>query len=415
MHKNFSFLFYLKKPKNYNGGSAPIYLRVTIEGKRTEISTQRQCAPEKWNSHSGRMVGVKEDVRALNVYLDTLLTKAYEAHREILVSGMPLTAESFKLKFIGEDEERPRMLMEIYEHHNKQFAELVGKEYSEGTLKKFKSCVASLRLFLHWKLKKEDVSIKSLGFEFITDYEFYLKSVQNIQHNTAMGYIKKLKKIIRQSVANNWLDKDPFMGYKIRIRETHRNFLTGEELQILCAKEFSIARLDHVKDIFLFSCFTGLAYADVMKLTAMDVATGIDGEQWIFTKRMKTDTLSRIPLLPIAIAIIGKYRDYSIKLGKGYLLPVLSNQRMNSYLKEITDACGFKKELTFHCARHTFATTVTLANGVPIETVSEMLGHSSLRTTQHYGKIVDRKISNDMSGLRKIFQIPNSIPKANTP
>ncbi len=403
MHKKFSLLFYLKKPKDFTVGNVPIYLRITVEGKRAEVSTQRQCDPERWNSQSGRMAGTKEDARAMNMYLDTMQAKIYELHREILSSALPLTAEAIKIKFTGQGE-RPRMLMEIFEHHNQQFAELVGKEYSEGTLKKFKTVMNSLREFLKWKFQTADINIKELGFEFVNDYEYYLKSIQGIQHNTAMGNIKKLKKIVRQCVANDWLDKDPFMSYKIKIRDTHRAYLSQEELQMLNNKEFLVTRLDQVKDIFLFSCFTGLAYSDVMKLSPSDITIGIDGEKWVFTTRSKTDTASRIPLLPMAQEIINKYAKNPKTISANKLLPTLSNQRLNSYLKEISDVCGFTKELTFHCARHTFATTVTLTNGVPIESVSKMLGHKSLRTTQHYAKILDRKVSDDMKLLKEKFR-----------
>lgn len=224
-----------------------------------------------------------------------------------------------------------------------------------------------------------------------------------------MGYIKKLKKIVRLCVANDWLAKDPFMSYKIKIRDTHRTYLLEEEIKTIIEKNLAIERLRVVRDIFIFSCYTGLAYSDVAKLTSSDISTGIDGEKWIFTTRTKTDTATRVPLLPPALAIIQKYANTPESLNNGKLLPVLSNQRMNSYLKELADICGINKELTFHCARHTFATTVTLTNGVPIETVSNMLGHRSLRTTQHYAKILDKKVSDDMQILREKF----SAPKAN--
>lgn len=216
-----------------------------------------------------------------------------------------------------------------------------------------------------------------------------------------MGNIKKLKKIFRQCVANDWLDKDPFRSYKITTKKTHRNFLLQNELELLRKKKINIARLDQVRDIFLFSCYTGLSYGDVMMLCKNDISIGMDGEQWIFTTRIKTNTASRIPLLPIAKEILEKYSTQPQIINAGTLLPKLSNQRLNSYLKEITDICGFNKELTFHCARHTFATTVTLTNGVPIETVGKMLGHKSLRTTQIYAKILDNKVSDDMQQLKK--------------
>jgi integrase len=345
------------------------------------------------------MIGHKEEVKKLNNYLDLLQSKIFEAQRELLSGGYEVTAQAIKNKLVGK-EERQKTILEVYKYHNQQFEELVGKEYAEGTFKKFKTCLASLEDFIKWKHGLTDFPIKDLSHQFVTDYEFYLKSTKSLQHNTAMGYIKKLKKIVRLCVANDWLDKDPFMNYKIKIRDTHRTYLLEEELQTLSDKNIAIERLSIVRDIFLFSCYTGLSYSDVEKLTASDIATGIDGEKWIFTTRTKTDTATRVPLLPPAMAILIKYAKSLTVITSGKLLPVLTNQRMNSYLKELSDICGFSKELTFHCARHTFATTVTLTNCVPIETVSNMLGHRSLRTTQHYAKIIDKKVSNDMSALR---------------
>lgn len=197
--------------------------------------------------------------------------------------------------------------------------------------------------------------------------------------------------------------KDPFMSYKIKTRDTHRAFLMENELEALINKRFATNRLNLVKDLFLFNCFTGLSYSDVTALTPADVTIGIDREMWIHTKRIKTDTDSRIPLLPTALSIIEKYKDHPKAQAEGKLFPCISNQRMNSYLKEISDCLGNQKELTFHCARHTFATTVTLTNGVPIETVSKMLGHRSLRTTQQYAKILDTKVSNDMKMLKEKY------------
>ena len=196
------------------------------------------------------------------------------------------------------------------------------------------------------------------------------------------------------------LDKNPFVNYKAKVKEVERAYLVQEEIQAIVDKEFATERLNQVKDIFLFSCFTGLAYIDVKQLTRSNIGLGIDGGKWIFTNRQKTDTRSNISLLPIAEEILDKYKQHPQCLNEGKLLPVLSNQKMNSYLKEIADLCEINKELTFHIARHTFATTVTLTNGVPIESVSKMLGHKNLRTTQHYAKILDRKVSDDMKVLR---------------
>jgi site-specific recombinase XerD len=349
----------------------------------------------------GRASGTKEDAKILNAYLDTIQGNIFTVQKEYALRNQPITAEQVRSKILHKEEEKQHRLIEVYKYHNEQFEKLVGLEFAKGTLKKFKSALKSLEAFIGWKYNTKDVWLTEVNHKFITDYEFYLKSIQRLQHNSAMGIIKKLKKIIRQCVANDWLDKNPFQSYKITSKETHRNFLLKEELEILMRKKITVQRLDQVRDIFLFSCYTGLSYSDVMKLGQRDLSIGIDGEQWIFTNRIKTDTASRIPLLPIAKSILEKYSDNPVVVNAGKLLPNISNQRLNSYLKEITDICGFKKELTFHCARHTFATTITLSNGVPIETVGKMLGHKNLRTTQIYAKILDNKVSGDMKQLKE--------------
>ena len=245
----------------------------------------------------------------------------------------------------------------------------------------------------------------------MTEYEFFLRSVRKCANNTAVKYIKNFKKIIKLCISNAWLDKDPFVNYKAKIREVKREFLSQEEIQAIYEKVFVTERLNQVKDIFVFACFTGLAYIDVKQLTLSNISIGIDGGKWIFTHRQKTETASRILLLPIPTELVQKYADHPQCINENKLLPVLSNQKMNSYLKEIADVCGIQKDLTFHIARHTFATTVTLTNGVPIETVSKMLGHTNIKTTQHYAKILDKKVSDDMQVLRDKFKIEMPMTK----
>lgn len=405
MKKTFKVLFFLRKPKNHYCGTVPIYIRLTVDGQRVEWSAQRECNPDQWNNQSGRVRGTTQDAKKINAWLEQLNSQIFEAQRHFLSTGKDITAVAIRNKILGKGEEKKHTIIEVYRYHNEQFAELVGIDFSPGTLKKFKTAFTSLQNFIKWKFKQPDIPITSLNHQFITDYEFYLKSVHGVQHNTAMGMIKKLKKIVRQCVANDWLPKDPFMSYKITTRETHRAYLLENELEMLINKRFATERLNLVKDLFLFSCFTGLSYSDVAELTQMDIAVGIDREMWIHTRRTKTDTDSRIPLLPTALMIIDKYKHHPKAQAEGRLFPCISNQRMNSYLKEISDCLGYQKELTFHCARHTFATTVTLTNGVPIETVSKMLGHRSLRTTQLYAKVLDTKVSNDMKLLKEKFSI----------
>ena len=410
-NRTFNQIFFPKKSGGKTGNTL-VYLRITIDGVRSEISLNRQLNPGDWNDQSRRLNGRSPEAKSFNSYLDTVEFRIFEIYKELVAEGVEITTEMIKARFMGIDTDKPRMLLEIFEHHNKQFAELVGKDFAIGSLKRFKVVKKWLGEFLKWKYQVHDISIKKLNFEFINDFEFYLKSERNCGHNTVMGYVKKLKKVVRQCVAKDWLDKDPFMAYKVTLRETHRTVLTEEELEMLSCKTLMIHRMDLVRDMFLFSCYTGLAYSDVEKLTPADVSTGIDGEKWIFTTRTKTETTTRVPLLPPAIAILEKYKENPVALNSGKLLPVISNQRMNSYLKELADACGIQKELTFHCARHTFATTVTLTNGVPIETVSKMLGHKSLRTTQQYAKILDRKVSDDMLKLRTKFSTSQDQLKA---
>jgi site-specific recombinase XerD len=286
------------------------------------------------------------------------------------------------------------------QNHNDQVEQLIGKEFAAGTLERYKISLEHTRNFIAQKYQAADLEITKLDYEFISEYAFWLKSIRNCSHNTTMKYLANFKKIVLICVKSGWLQKDPFTGFKLAKRELERPYLSEKELQTIASKRFLIERLNYVRDIFLFSCFTGLAYADVKKLKRSEVAVGVDGEQWIFTWRKKTDTSTRIPLLPTSLKILNQYADHPQCVHEDRLLPVLSNQKMNAYLKEIADLCGINKNLTFHIARHTFATTVTLSNGVPIESVSKMLGHKNLKTTQHYAKILDRKVEEDMKLLK---------------
>jgi site-specific recombinase XerD len=331
----------------------------------------------------------------------------YEAKLLLIQAGHPVTAENIKNQVLGREivsGERPRMIMEIFAYHNQQMAALVGKEFAAGTLERYETSLKHTRSFLEWKFKVPDLDIRKLDFEFIADYEFWLKSVRHCDHNTTMKYLSNFRKIVNRCLQNGWLLRNPFTGFKMTKREVERQALTQEQLDVISNKVFVAERLTQVRDIFLFCCYTGLAYADIQKLRRSEIVTGIDGEKWIYTKRQKTDSPFHIPILPPALEIMQRYANHSQAVTGDRVLPVLSNQKMNGYLKEIADVCGVTQNLTFHIARHTFATTVTLSNGVPIETVSKMLGHRNLRTTQHYAKILDRKISQDMQLLKNKWQ-----------
>lgn len=405
----FSLLFFLKKQRNLRGNQL-IYLRITLNGKRTEFSTQRECDAGRWNVAAGRAKGTKEDVRALNAYLDLLQSKAYDAQHEFLRMGLPVTGEGIKNSILG-IEEKPVMLISVFEQHNKIIEFLIGKGYARATWVKYETTLNHIRNFLKWKYQVSDMNIRNLKYSFVTDFEFYLQSEKNIDINTNGKYIKNLKKVITECVVKGWLDKNPFLAYKVKHIDPDIPHLTEHELATLEAKEFTNERLSLVKDLFVFSCYTGLAYVDASKLTKDNIHIGIDKNKWIMKNREKTDVASRVPLLPPALAIIEKYKDHPKNCNAGTLLPVLSNQKINAYLKEIADVCGINKEITFHVARHTFATTVTLGNGVPIETVSKMLGHKKLQTTQIYAKVLDNKISDDMQALKNKLHAKSSIFK----
>ena len=402
MKTKVSILFYTRRAKAAANGLVPIYTRITINGKRFEQSTNRFVEISKWSTEGNKMKGTSEEARLINNHLDLLKNQIRDAEMELIHKKTPVTIETIKSKLLGIDE-RARMLVPIFQDHNNKIKELIGKEYAPGTLERYTTSLKHTIEFMQWKYNVSDIDITKIDHAFVTDYEFWLRSVRNCANNTAVKYLKNFNKIIKLCLANDWLDKNPFANYKSKVKEVERVYLTEEEIQSIIEKDFKTERLSLVRDIFLFSCFTGLAYIDVKNLTKSHINYGIDGEKWIFTHRQKTESASKIPILPVTQMIIDKYENHPQCNNEDKLLPILSNQKMNAYLKEIASVCKIEKELTFHIARHTFATTVTLTNGVPIESVSKMLGHKNLRTTQHYAKVLDRKVSEDMKILKDKF------------
>lgn len=402
--------FYAKSTKVNAKGQFPIYVRLTVNGIRTEFSTKKFIEPSRWLSEASKVKGTTEEARSINSYLDLLKSKVLDVQMELIHKNQELNIDNFRQGLFGADEKQ-RMLVPIFQDHNNKIKELVGKEYAPGTLERYTTSLKHTIEFLEWKFNVSDIEISKINHAFITDYEFYLRSVRNCSNNTAVKYIKNFSKIIKICLANDWLEKNPFANYKAKVKEVERVYLTEKEIQNIIKKDLKNERLSLVRDIFLFSCFTGLAYIDVKNLTKSHISLGIDGEKWIFTHRQKTESASKIPILPVTQMIIDKYENHPQAIGNDKLLPILSNQKMNAYLKEIAGLCEIDKELTFHIARHTFATTVTLTNGVPIESVSKMLGHKNLRTTQHYAKVLDRKVSEDMKLLRERLKQKDEIKK----
>ncbi|WP_428327894.1 site-specific integrase [Mucilaginibacter sp.] len=404
MRTTLSLLFSLRKPKNYQSGEMPIYLRITVDGQRTEMAISRKCDPERWDAVTGRPIGSKVESRTLNAYLDDIQFKIHELQRRMSDADELITAETVKNRFVGKAE-KARTLVAIFEDHNTKMKSLVGQEFEKSTLQRYETCLMHCKEFMQWQYNISDIPVTKINFAFLTDFEYYLRSVRKCGNNSAIKYIKNLGKIVRICLGNGWLTVDPYLNYKPKQKAVHREVLTKEELDRLSKKKFGVERLSTVRDMFVFCCYTGLAYVDVHKLKRSELVKGADGDLWIYTNRQKTDTLSRIPVLPTALSIIRAYEDHPQCVVKDILLPVMSNQKMNAYLKEIADLCKINKPLTFHIARHTFATTVTLNNGVPIESVAKMMGHTSIKTTQIYAKVMDHKISSDMQLLREKLAI----------
>lgn len=403
LEKSFSILIYLKKPKYYQTGDPyQVYLRITVDGERAEFSLKRTWDLSRWNNRSGRASGTKEDAKSMNSFLEIMTTKVHDARRKLIDANKEVNANAIRNQILGVDDRK--YILREFRAHNDQIAALVPEEYSAGTLDLYERTLLHVSRFMEWKYNVEDMDIRKLNYEFISQFSFWLKSERKCQHNTTIKYLTYFKKIVLLCVKRRWLPQDPFAEFSLAKKENERPYLTDAELKKIGEKSFPTERLSVVRDIFLFSCYTGLAYADVLKLKQSEIVQGFDGEEWINTSRQKTTTASKIPLLPSALAIIKKYVDHPVCQLKGTVLPILSNQKMNAYLKEIADTCGISKNLSFHIARHTFATTVTLSKGVPIESVSKMLGHKNLKQTQHYAKILDLKVSGDMLTLKKRLQ-----------
>ena len=411
MFGTINILFYPKKRDSDTDGKVTIYCRVTVNSKRAEFSLRRTVDEQRWDSHSGRLRGTTMEVSNFNRFLDNVKNRLFEIYDSLLKERKDVSAAIVKNTYLGK-EGKEYMVLEIFQEHNDQIESLLGKGFTKGTLQRYSAAYKHVSAYIQHKYHRNDIPVRRVDHKFITGLEFFLKSQRNCEHNTAIKYVVNFKKIIRIAYANEWITKDPFFHWKATWKTKEKQYLTQSELDALRDKKSFLPRLDLVRDIFVFCCYTGLAYADVKQLKSKHIVIGINGDRWIKMPRKKTKAISSIPLLPPAEEIILKYSEHPYVLdGKG-VLPVLTNQKSNAYLKEIADVCGINKNLTTHLARHTFATTVTLSNGVSISTVSKMLGHRSLKTTQIYAKVLDSKIAEEMERLKeKIKPAEISNPK----
>jgi site-specific recombinase XerD len=397
----FNVVYHLRN-RGLVDGKLPVYARITINKRRIELSVKQMMNPTDWNETLGLAKPLTEEYVQFNKYLDQLKSTYFNCYREMVLQKKEISTESFRKLYYGEEEDE-YTLCKLMNYHNVDMKESV----SWGTMKNYFTTQKYLEKFLKERQKVKDIKLEKINYKFVTDFEYYLKTYKPLLHqkpihnNGVMKHMERFRKMINVALKNEWIEKDPFKAYKIKFVKFERGYLTEFELDELEQKEFKIERLQMVKDLFIFSCYTGLAYIDTVTLTPANIIKGIDSEAWLATQRTKTKTPVKVPLLPRAIEIIEKYRNNPKCLAEGSLLPQLSNQRLNGYLKEIADICGIEKNLTFHLARHTFATTVTLSNGVPIESVSKMLGHTKITTTQVYAKVIERKLSDDMLLLKQ--------------
>lgn len=406
--KTFRVLFFLRKGKLLKNGQAPICMRITVDGGTAEIQIKRSVLVDSWNQNKECLKGKGRDADELNRYIESTRTRLYQIYRELEEADKLITAEKIKNIYYGNDE-KSKTLLQVFSEHNEQCRALIGKDYAFKTVQRYDSTVRYLKEFMLAKYKLKDIDLSEITPSFIKGFEVFLKVEKQNSQNAAIVRLKHIKKMTCIALDNDWLKKSPFTGIKFKTEETNPEFLTIEEIQLIFSQKFTIRRLEQVKDIFIFCCMSGLSFTDVQQLSIEHIVKDQSGKLWIRKTRQKTKNMCNIPLLPIAVQLIEKYQEHPDCIKTGKLLPVPSNQRMNSYLKEIADICGISKRLTTHVARHSYATSVCLANGVSIENVAKMLGHSDTKMTQHYARVLDRSIMRDMEGVEKLLSTHNTL------
>lgn len=392
---NLNIRFYLRTNHVNRDGTCAIMVRISVNGERTAFSTKLSADPNKWDADTNHVTGKNKADKELNRTLDDMRASIRNHYYELERYDALVTAEKVRNAFLGITV-RTESLMQLFKEYVDECRSLLGISRTKATVQKYDRCYRRVKEFLKSKYNLSDIPLVEIGHKFITDLECYLRTVSKCNENTTAKFLQTFKMIIIRARNNGYIKGDPFANYKIRLKRVDRGYLSEDELKILRETPIPSKRVAQVRDVFLFACYTGLAYIDLKLLRAENIRTSFDGNQWIMTHRHKTDTPVNVPILDIPMELIERYRGVS---KKGYILPILSNQKMNQYLKDVAKACGIEKNITFHMARHTFATTVTLSQGVPIESVSKMLGHTQIKTTQIYARITNEKISRDMAVL----------------
>ena len=395
----FTLAFIIRVNRTVNN-KAPIFARITVNSRRTEFGIKRFISPEAWNPERGMARAKTREANEINLVLDQIRKRVLECYNDLLVEGKEVTGSQIKSRFFGEDE-MVKGSAELFEYHNVTFK----KRLALGTYNHYLTTQKYFNEFIKKYYRVESMRLNAIDYRFMTDFEFFLRKksgrdkVENMATNTTMKHFCRLRKMLNLAEKLEWLDRNPFKVYKLKYEGRERGFLYEPQLRAIEEIELPLERLRSVRDMFVFSCYTGIPFADLQQLTPDNIMQGIDGHLWLNYSRQKTGNGVRLPILPKVLEIIERYQDHPKVASSNFLLPRISNQKMNKYLKELADMCGIRMNLTFHIARHTFATTVTLSNGVPIETVSKVLGHTKISTTQIYAKVVEQKISDDLMDL----------------
>lgn len=399
LEQSYGLTFFLKSSKKKSNDRF-IYLRVTVDGLPKETSTKRKWDVTRWNQKTERATGTKEDAKATNFFLETLVAKINNYRTLMMAEGQTITAQQLIDFVLGKTVSKAKVIEE-FKLHNSEILALVPREYSKVTYVRYETAKSHVQEFLKFKYRIDDLEFRALNYEFIKDFEFYLKTVKNISNNTTLKYISNFKKIVLRAIDKEIIAVDPFRRFKGKKEKIIKRPLTRQELHLLETQPLPVERLAVVRDVFVFQCYTGLAYIDVYNLKNSDIKIGDNDQLWIISQRQKTGSSYNVPLLPQALRIIERYKNHPQCLIRNAALPVISNQRMNGYLKEIADLCGIESTLNTHKARRTFGSTVTLNNNVPIHIVKEMLGHSSVKQTEEYAVTEQKSIGKEMRQLQE--------------
>ena len=400
----FTVVFFCKKTKLTKKGTAPIYARITTSGQHTEIYTQCQTAPEHWNQRLERCMLRDSVSTQINGILSSCRANILSAYDSLLKEGKDPNCFAVKRR-LEQGMGRCRMFLSEFTGYCEKRQKEVGVRLTQLTANKYHRLLRYMTEYTKAEYKKDDLPLAAIDYAYIDGLNTFMQTAHNCKNNGAVNLLCCLKNFILYAIRNEWIEKNPFRYYKMKVDKTNVKVpLTKEELDTLIHKPLPNERLSRIRDVFVFCCLTGLAFTDADNLRREHITTDNAGTQWIRKPREKTSVLSRVPLLPHPIALLRKYEQDTFCKAKGKLLPVPSNSKMNAYLKEIATLCNIQKNLTTHCARHTFA-TLAIEYGMPIDIIAKILGHTNTNMTRHYAKISEANISREMKRIGTILSV----------